>query len=78
MVADYSSLGPNITDSGIKPELVAPGNLFTAAQNYDPNGALYSVNRWVGAEGTNFSAALVAGRGGSGQAGPPNLQRCPA
>lgn len=60
-VASYSSLGPNLTDNGIKPELAAPGNLFTAAQNYDPNGSMYSANRWIGAEGTSFSAALVAG-----------------
>ncbi len=33
--APYSSAGPNITDMGIKPELVAPGNLYTATQNYD-------------------------------------------
>ena len=59
--ATYSSVGPNITDNGIKPELAAPGNLFTAGQNYDPNGSLYSATRWVGAEGTSFSAALVAG-----------------
>ena len=59
--AVYSSRGPNLADNGIKPELAAPGNLFTAGQNYDPNGALYSPDRWVGAEGTSFSAALVAG-----------------
>lgn len=59
--AAYSSLGPNLADNGIKPELAAPGNLFTAGQNYDPNGSLYSATRWVGAEGTSFSAALVAG-----------------
>jgi minor extracellular serine protease Vpr len=59
--AVYSSTGPNITDSGIKPELVAPGTLYTAAQNYDPNGKLYSANRYTAAEGTSLSAALVAG-----------------
>ncbi len=61
VVAGYSSFGPNITDNGIKPELVAPGNLYTATQNYDPNGALYGANRYVSAEGTSFAAALVAG-----------------
>jgi uncharacterized protein (TIGR03437 family) len=60
-VATYSSLGPNITDIGIKPELAAPGKLFTATQNYDPNGFLYSPNRWTGVEGTSFATALVAG-----------------
>jgi uncharacterized protein (TIGR03437 family) len=60
-IASYSSAGPNITDQGIKPELVAPGNLYTATQNYDPNGYLYSSNRYVGAEGTSLAAALVTG-----------------
>src|SRR5262249_4703660 len=59
--ATYTSAGPNITDLGIKPELVAPGNLYTAAQNYDPNGYLYSANRYIGAEGTSLAAALVTG-----------------
>jgi uncharacterized protein (TIGR03437 family) len=60
-VAATSSFGPNIGDNSIKPELVAPGNLFTATQNYDPNGYLYGANRYTSAEGTSFSAALVAG-----------------
>jgi uncharacterized protein (TIGR03437 family) len=61
-VADFSSQGPNIGNLGIKPDLVAPGaSIYTAAQNYDPNGDLYSANRYRGADGTSFAAALAAG-----------------
>ena len=61
-VAYFSSRGPNIGDSGIKPDLVAPGaSIYTAAQNYDPNGDLYSANRYIGVDGTSFAAAFVAG-----------------
>jgi minor extracellular serine protease Vpr len=61
-VASFSSRGPNIGDSGVKPDLVAPGaSLYTAGQNLDPNGELYSANRYVGVDGTSFAAAVVAG-----------------
>jgi uncharacterized protein (TIGR03437 family) len=62
VVAFFSSRGPNIGDSGIKPDLVAPGaTIYTAGQNYDPNGDLYSGNRYVGVDGTSFAVAIVAG-----------------
>jgi minor extracellular serine protease Vpr len=35
--------------------------IYTAAQNYDPNGDLYSPDRYIGVDGTSFAAALVAG-----------------
>jgi uncharacterized protein (TIGR03437 family) len=61
-VASFSSRGPGIGDASIKPELVAPGaGIYTAAQNFDPNGDLYSPDRYIGADGTSFAAALVAG-----------------
>ena len=61
-VAYFSSRGPNIGDAGIKPDLVAPGqSIYTAAQNYDPNGDLYSSNRYIGVDGTSFAAAFAAG-----------------
>jgi uncharacterized protein (TIGR03437 family) len=41
--------------------LPAPRGLYTAGQNYDPNGALFSTSRYVAVDGTSFSAALVAG-----------------
>jgi uncharacterized protein (TIGR03437 family) len=62
VVASFSSRGPNIGDSGIKPDLVAPGAaIYTAGQNYDLNGDLYSANRYVGVDGTSFAAAIAAG-----------------
>lgn len=61
-VASFSSIGPNFANFGIKPELVAPGDgIYTAAQNYDPNGDLYNPTRYTAVNGTSFSAALVAG-----------------
>ena len=73
-LASYSSVGPAI-DGTIKPDMVATGGfdgyqsfspsatngLYTAAQSYDPNGILYSTNGFAAAEGTSFSAPLVAG-----------------
>jgi minor extracellular serine protease Vpr len=51
----YQSPDPNDTD------LPAPPGMYLAAQNYDPNGELYSVNRYGAADGTSFSSPLTAG-----------------
>jgi uncharacterized protein (TIGR03437 family) len=60
--ASFSSQGPSITDVALKPELVAPGtSVFTAAQNLDPNGDLFSANRFASLDGTSIAAPLVAG-----------------
>jgi uncharacterized protein (TIGR03437 family) len=69
-LASYSSFGPT-PDGAIKPDLVAvggldgsiaySGGLYLAAQNYDPNGVLYSANRYAAADGTSFAAPIVAG-----------------
>ena len=69
-LASYSSFGP-APDGSIKPDLVATGGddpnaifgagMYAAAQNYDPNGFLYSVNRYAAADGTSFATPLVAG-----------------
>jgi minor extracellular serine protease Vpr len=74
-LASYSSFGP-APDGSIKPDLVATGGddpnaifdaglagagMYMAAQNYDPNGILYSVNRYAAADGTSFATPLVAG-----------------
>jgi subtilisin family serine protease len=69
-LASYSSFGPT-PDGAIKPDLVAvagfdgsiaySAGLYLAAQNYDPNGILYSTNRYAAAEGTSFSTPIVAG-----------------
>ncbi|HEY7392284.1 MAG TPA: S8 family serine peptidase, partial [Bryobacteraceae bacterium] len=71
-LASYNSFGP-APDGTIKPDLVAtggldPGNagslssgMYVAAQNFDPNGILYSENRFAAADGTSFATPLVAG-----------------
>jgi uncharacterized protein (TIGR03437 family) len=69
-LASYSSFGPT-PDGAIKPDLVATGGfdgsiaysygLYLAAQNYDPNGILYSMNRYAAADGTSFATPIVAG-----------------
>ncbi|MGH9628806.1 MAG: S8 family serine peptidase, partial [Bryobacteraceae bacterium] len=61
-VAEFSGRGPGIAGGAVKPELVAPGaGIYTAAQNYDPNGDLYSPGRYIGVDGTSFAAAVVGG-----------------
>ncbi len=61
-VAYFSSRGPNIGDSAIKPELVAVGtDLYMATQNYDPNGDMWNPDRYTNAQGTSFAAPMVAG-----------------
>jgi len=75
-LASFSSFGPT-PDGMIKPDLVATGGLdappvsntvselnygiYSAAQNFDPNGEVYSSNRYAAADGTSFSTPLVAG-----------------
>ncbi len=62
VVSFFSSHGPSIGESAIKPELVAVGTgLYTATQKYDPNGDMYDPSGYTSAEGTSFAAPLVAG-----------------
>ncbi len=62
VVASFSSRGPALWKSAIKPEIVAPGaDLYTAAQSYDPNGDIYDASAFTGVSGTSFAAGLVAG-----------------
>ncbi len=49
--------GPDPSDQYVP----APNGLYLVGQNYDQNGELYSQTRYVGADGTSFSAPLVAG-----------------
>ena len=61
-VAEFNSWGPSLKDNLLKPEVVAPGtDLYIASQSYDPNGALYDPSGYFAANGTSFSAAIVAG-----------------
>lgn len=68
-LASYSSFGP-APDGSLKPDMVAIGGfdpfaaapgLYVAAQSYDPNGDLYSTNRYAAADGTSFSSPMIAG-----------------
>lgn len=61
-VAVFSSQGPTIGTYAIKPEVVAVGtDLLLATQTFDPNGDMYEPGGYTRAEGTSFSAPLVAG-----------------
>ena len=60
-IPDFSSRGPTI-DLRLKPEMLAVGtNLYMAAQTFDPDGALYSPTGYAVAQGTSFTAPMVAG-----------------
>ena len=61
-IAYFSSYGPNIGITSIKPEVVAPGlPLYMATQRLDPNGALYEPSGWIASQGTSFAAPIAAG-----------------
>jgi minor extracellular serine protease Vpr len=61
-IASFSSRGPSTGLGAIKPEIVAVGtNVYMAAQRFDPNGELYSATGYAVADGTSFSAPMVAG-----------------
>jgi uncharacterized protein (TIGR03437 family) len=61
-VTQFSSRGPTIETFSIKPDVVAPGeNIYTAAQNNDPNGELYSPSRYGVFSGTSFATPITAG-----------------
>jgi hypothetical protein len=62
VVAAYSSRGPAIGTSAIKPDLVATGaGIYTATESSDPNGDLYNATGYTGVSGTTFAAPMVAG-----------------
>ncbi len=62
LVAVFSSRGPVIGNFGIKPEVLGVGTaVYSATQNYDPNGAMYDASRYTAASGTSFSAPMIAG-----------------
>ncbi|HXA64022.1 MAG TPA: S8 family serine peptidase [Bryobacteraceae bacterium] len=61
-LTSFSSLGPSTGLNALKPDLVAVGqDIYMAAENYDPLGAVYSANRYSAAAGTSFSTPLVSG-----------------
>ncbi len=61
IVSDFSAVGPG-TDFSLKPDMVAVGeNIYSAAQANNPSGELYSTQQFTSAQGTSFSAPMVAG-----------------
>lgn len=61
VLAGFSSHGPGI-EYNLKPDLVAVGdNVYSAAQNNNLNGSLYSTTQFTTASGTSFSSPMVAG-----------------
>ncbi len=57
----FSSRGPSI-NGALKPDVTAVGqDLYMAAQNYDPNGELFSPNRYTVSAGTSFATPQVSG-----------------
>jgi uncharacterized protein (TIGR03437 family) len=55
---DSYDLGPDYND----PDLPVPGALYVAAQNFDPNGDLFSTSRYLTiAAGTSFATPMTAG-----------------
>ncbi|HZT32528.1 MAG TPA: S8 family serine peptidase [Bryobacteraceae bacterium] len=61
-MSDFSSRGPTIGDSSIKPDLVAIGaELYTATERSDPGGDLWDPSGFTGASGSSFAAPMVAG-----------------
>jgi len=61
VVAGFSSRGPG-SDLNLKPDLVAVGDdVYSAAQNNNPDGVLYSSRQFHYQPGTSFSSPMVAG-----------------
>jgi uncharacterized protein (TIGR03437 family) len=61
-LASFSSQGPAIGTSAMKPDVVAPGtNMYMAAESYDPLGSLYGANGYTVANGTSFATPMITG-----------------
>jgi uncharacterized protein (TIGR03437 family) len=61
-VTSFSSHGPVTGTNALKPDVAAPGeNIYTAAQNLDPNGAFFEPSRYTLTTGTSLAAPIIAG-----------------
>jgi len=61
-VAYFASRGPATGTSGLKPDVSAVATDFlVAAEDYDPNGDLFSTSRFAAADGTSFSTPMLSG-----------------
>jgi uncharacterized protein (TIGR03437 family) len=67
---DSYDLGPDYND----PDLPVPGGLYVAAQNFDPNGGLFSTSRFLAmAAGTSFGTPMTAGAAALVKQAHPNF-----
>lgn len=72
-LAGFSAAGPSV-DSSIKPDLVAPGSdMYVATQTLDSRGDMYDSSGYLLADGTSFSAPLVAGAAALLKSARPDL-----
>lgn len=61
-VASFSSRGPSTGANALKPDIAAVGTDFLiATQYFDPQGDLFSSDRYTTGNGTSFATPLVAG-----------------
>jgi uncharacterized protein (TIGR03437 family) len=61
-VTYFSSHGPVTGTNALKPDVAAPGqNIYTAAQDLDPNGEFYEPSRYTLTTGTSLAAPIIAG-----------------
>jgi uncharacterized protein (TIGR03437 family) len=62
LVVGFSSNGPGLVSGSIKPEIAGVGaGVYTAAEDVDPSGDLFSLNRYAPASGTSFASPMAAG-----------------
>jgi hypothetical protein len=72
-VTDFSAIGPGVEES-IKPDVMATGgDMYVATQRLNPNGDMYNVSGYTLADGTSFSAPLVAGAAALVKSARPGL-----
>jgi uncharacterized protein (TIGR03437 family) len=74
-IAYFSSQGPSIGESAIKPDVTAVGtNLYVATQTYDPNGDMFDPTGFTSAQGTSFAAPMAAGAAAIAKQRNPRLR----
>lgn len=62
LLTSFSSVGPAIGTTAIKPDIVATGDsIYMAAERVDPLGELYSSTGYAAASGTSFATPLTSG-----------------
>lgn len=75
LLVEFSSMGPSIQNLGLKPDVAAVGqDMYMATQNYDPDGVMYNLVRYISADGTSFSTPMVSGAAALVKQRHPNFQ----